>query len=460
MGKKLVLIGAGSAMFTQGLVLDLIKTHGKEHWKIALVDTNLKTLKSIYIICQKMIAEKGGNIELTAAVDRCDVLPGADYVVTTVGVGGRRAWEKDVIIPRKYGVFQPVGDSVMPGGISRAMRMIPAMIEITQDVMRLCPNAYFFNYANPMTMICRAVQKATGFPMVGLCHGVFQSEYSLADFAGLEREKFTSYAIGVNHLTFMYDFRYDGQDAIPLLLQKYKELYQQEGGDLTEVGASFLEMGEKAPKASKASKIKDPFAWSLFEQLRAYPAPGDRHITEYFAERFPNGNYYGRTLGIDAYSFENTILFGDKIYNRMDEMARTEGPLPADFYDNVVGEHEQLTRMIESIEHDKRTVFSVNMTNNGAVPNLPKDALLELPAAATARGFCPLQMNDFPDTLAQLLAKPIAIAELTVDAALKGDRNLYVEAILLGGYLNDRDAVRNMVNELIEAHMEYLPQFR
>jgi alpha-galactosidase len=109
---------------------------------------------------------------------------------------------------------------------------------------------------------------------------------------------------------------------------------------------------------------------------------------------------------------------------------------------------------------DSRKVFSVNMPNRGVASNLPYDAVLELPAAATARGFIPVQIRDFPDNLTALLAKPLAIAELVVDAALKGDRKLYTEAILMGGYIEDRTAVTKMVDELIKAHIQYLPQFR
>ncbi len=116
--------------------------------------------------------------------------------------------------------------------------------------------------------------------------------------------------------------------------------------------------------------------------------------------------------------------------------------------------------IISSIETDKRKIYSVNMPNCGAIPNLPKDVIIEMPAAATANGIVPLQLNNFPDVLAQLLAKPIAINELTVEAALKGDVNLFVEAILMGGYMTDRSAVESMVHEMLKAQRQYLPQFQ
>lgn len=434
MRKKIVLIGAGSAMFTQGLIVDLMKNPGKNQWHLALVDTDPKALDSISKLCKKMLEAKDADIELSYSTDRCDVLPGADYVVTTIGVGGRRAWEQDVFVPRKYGIYQPVGDTAMPGGISRAMRMIPAMLDITRDIEQLCPDAYFFNFSNPMAIICRAVKKATAHPMVGLCHGVNQIERYLAQFAGIEKEHLTTYAVGINHLTFIYDIRYKGEDLKPLLRKKLGEI-----------------KGKK--------ELGEPYSWEVFETYDAFPAPGDRHITEFFTEGFPGGKYYGKTLGIDAFSFESCIEFGDKIYENMNNLAHSPSPLHEEFFNNLLGEHEQLMDMINCIENDDRRVFSVNLPNNGAIPNLPAYSVLEMPGVVTGKGFRPIQTSDFPDVLASIITRHLSVIEVTVDAALKGDRSLFAEAILMGGYISDRNEVEKMVHELIKAQAKYLPQF-
>lgn len=453
MRKKMVIIGAGSAMFTHGLVVDLLKNPGGMEWHLALVDTDPKALDSISRLVEKLIKARDFDLEVSYSTDRCDVLPGADYVVTTIGVGGRRAWEQDVFIPRKYGIYQPVGDTAMPGGISRAMRMIPAMIDIVNDIMKLCPNALFFNYSNPMAIICRAISKATHFPMVGLCHGVNGMEGYLAEFAGIEREKLTTCSVGINHLTFMYDIRYNGKDMKPLLKEKLAHVRKEEF-DKELLDRFYTE------KEGEAMVIGEPFAWEVFETYDAFPAPGDRHITEFFTERFPGGKYYGKTLGLDAYSFEGTIEFGDRIYEHIGELAHSSDPLPEEYMDRTIGEHELLMEIIYSIENDRRKVFSVNIPNNGAVSNLPKDAVLEMPGVAAAKGFAPIHINDFPDVLAGIIARHLAVIEVTVDAALKADRKLFAEAVLMGGYISDRSAVEKMVDELIKAHIQYLPQFR
>jgi alpha-galactosidase len=429
--RKLTIIGAGSAMFTQGLVADAIRNPGGHSWEIALVDIEPLILEAMRALCTKMVEGRGADIRITASPDRRELLPGSDYVVSTIGVGGRRAWEQDVFIPRKYGVFQPVGDSVLPGGISRALRMIPALVEIVRDATELCPEARFLNYANPMTANCLAVRRATGRSIVGLCHGTWHTEAQLARFAGMERGEVSSLAVGLNHLTFLYDFRCRGSDAWPLVRERLA--------------------------ASRAPE--DPFCWELFRTYGAFPAPGDRHVTEYFPERFPGGAYYGRRLGVDAFSFEGTIAYGDEIYEQTLSLARGKGPLPESFFAQASGEHEQLMEIIGALEGDSRRVYSVNLPNNGSVAGLPEDVVLELPAAASARGFIPLRITDFPASITALLLRHIGIAELTVEAALRGDRRLLEEAMLACNCLPDPGGAGAMVDEMLAAQRAYLPQF-
>jgi len=434
--KKIVLIGAGSAEFTQGLIADLIQAQNKGNtsWHLGLVDTDAEALETARLLSERMIRERDADIQISFSTDRRDILPEADVVVCTVAVGKRKAWEADVFIPRKYGIYQPVGDTVMVGGISRAMRMIPAMMDIARDVERMCPDAWFFNYSNPMSAICMAIREYTGAKVVGLCHGVNHTQQYLSRCAGLDEAQTTAKAVGLNHLTFVYDFRYKGKDMWPILEERLNE-------------------------SDNENFTENPFAWEMFKTYSAFPAPGDRHITEFFADRFPHGNYYGKTLGVDTFSFEKTIEQGDNTYEIMKKIANGNRPITEDLFKRSSGEHEQLMDIIDSLDNDKGLIYSANMPNNGAVPNLPSQALLEMPAIASARGFYPLRISDFPDGLAALLMKHIGILELTVQAAIKGNKQLFVEAVLAGGYMSNKEQVVEMVDELIQAHKQYLPQF-
>ncbi len=451
MTTKLVLIGAGSAMFTRGLVADLILSPQLGPYELALVDIDPDALAVAEGLARKLIDKRNADITLSASTDRRDVLAGADVVLVTIGVGGRRAWEQDVFIPRKYGIYQPVGDSVMPGGISRAMRMVPAMVAIAEDVRDLCPEALFINYSNPMTANCAAVHRATGVNVIGLCHGAFRVERQIAEILSVPPEEFTSIAVGLNHLTFFYDFRWHGQDMKPKLHEIVRdELAAGRAEDYPRAGNTF-------PDAEKVGN--NPFSWQLFDAYGAYPSANDRHTTEFFPERFPQGAYYGRTLGVDAYSLEYVIAWGDEIYEHMHAQALGDKPLDESLLDRHVGEHEQLLEILQSIYRDERRIFFANLPNNGAVPNLPDDAILELPAVAMSGGMRPVHCADFPATLAAIIQRRLASVELTVQAAINGDRGLFVEALLADGAVTDRETAEKLMTDLLNTHKVHLPQF-
>ena len=448
-GKKIVLVGAGSAVFTRGLVADLILSPDLGPWEVGLVDPDPAALATAEGLTRRMVAARDAPMTVRASTDRRALLPGADVVVLTVGVGGRRAWEVDVEVPRAYGIYQPVGDSVMPGGVSRAMRVIPALVDIAHDVKALCPDALFFNYSNPMTANCLAIRRATGLPVVGLCHGLFHVERQLAAYIGAPLAETTTLYAGLNHLTFIYDFRWQGRNAWPLVRTRIEE-ERRHPSRADGLGQTFAE-GLRA--------ADNPFSWSLFEAYGAYPSANDRHVVEFFPERFPRGAYYGLTLGVDAFSIAEIIAWGDARYEAMRAQAMGETELDQGVFDREVGEHEQLVSILRSIWRDERRVFNVNMPNNGAVPALPDDAILELPAVATATGLRPLQLPDFPDALAGIIARKLAPVGVTVEAALGADRALFAEALLLDGAVTDRAVARSLTEDLLRAQRRYVPRF-
>lgn len=447
--RKVVLIGAGSAMFTQGLVADFIMAKEFGIWELALVDINEKALTSITTLTKKMVKDKNANIVVTSSSNRRDVLPGADIVITTIAVGGRRAWENDVIIPRKYGISQPVGDTTMPGGIFRSLRMIPVMLNIAKNIKELCPNALFINYSNPMTAICQAIQQETDVNVIGLCHGVTHVEQYLARFLKAKCSEVRSLGVGINHLTFLYDLRLNGKDAWPdidkeLLRQKKMEDSHSPNNEELQHEVSYKD---------------NQFSWSLYQRYRVFPAVLDRHITEFFSESFPNGSYYGKVLGVDAFSLEAVISDGDKVYEEMHEQAEGKLPLNEQLFMRSEGEHEQLVELLKSHYNNEGKIFSVNIPNGGAIPNLPAHAVLELPAVAIGRGLIPLHINDFPDELALILKRRIKVIDLTVKAALTGSRSLVVDAMMLDGAVQSKEDAENLAEELLNVNRSYLPQF-
>ena len=456
MKEKIVLIGAGSAMFTRGMVADMIKR--RQECELALVDIDPEALKVAEKLAAKMMAmgKCSVKVKLSAATDHCDVLKDATVVICTIGVGGRRAWEQDVFIPRKYGIYQPVGDSVMPGGTSRALRMIPAMIAIAKDVLDLAPRALFFNYGNPMGPICRAVRKATGANMVGLCHGVMNTARSLATELEADGKCFSYTAMGMNHCTWFTESRVDGRDAMPDLIKIADK--RLKNTILTgEIGVKFEEDG--SVKAGADAGL-DPFCWRLMKLFGAFPAPNDRHVTEFFPSFFPNGAYYGKKLGIDAFSFEGCIAHGDKIYDEMREDALSGRPLGQSYFELIQGEHEQVFDIIDSIRNETDRVYSANLPNHGQIPNLPEDSIVEAPAVADGAGLRPIMQKTLPSGIAGTLASRLMWQETVVEAALEGSRSKFIQALVLDGAVSSIDNATLLADELLAAHAAYLPQFR
>jgi len=455
MNEKLVLIGAGSAMFTRGLVADVIR-RGWE-CELALVDTDSDALAAAEGICKKMVEARRAPVRLRATQERREVLPGATVVISTIGVGGRRAWEQDVFIPRKYGVYQPVGDSVMPGGTSRALRMIPPMVGIAEDVMELAPNALFFNYANPMSAVCRAVRKATGADMVGLCIGVFEVGNHLARRLEADSSEFQYTALGINHLTWFVEARVNGRDAMPAL-RKIAAKHMAEGFGPEHLNTGSEEAGTAGIDDAVADRVH-PFCCQLLQAFGAYPAVGDRHVTEFFPAFFPEGKHFGKTLGVNRFSFEKTIAGGDRIYEEMREQALSPEPLSDEFLEHSGGEHEQAADIVESIRRDLGRVYSVNLPNQGQVPNLPPEAVVEAPAVATASGVKAIAQRPLPPGIAGILAGRFGWVETIVEAALEGSREKFIQALILDGSVTSLDTAGKLADELLAVQAEYLPQF-
>lgn len=453
--RKIVLIGAGSAVFTKGLVADFIQA-GFGSWEIALCDINPVILESIEKLAKKMVEQKKADIVITASTDRKELLPGADFVVTTIAVGGRHAWEQDVKIPRKYGIYQPVGDSIMPGGISRAQRMIPVMIEIAKDVEQICPDAYFFNYSNPMTAIVTAVRRATNVKIIGLCHGVIYGEKYLAKMLGVDVKRLTTIGAGLNHLTWLYDIRVDGRDVHQDLLDIVKK--QKEENEKNPHTRNFF--NPQLEDKEIPNHMDNPFSWELFERYGGIPAVVDRHAVEFFPERFPKGAYYGATLGVDAFPIDDVLARGEKTYRDMLDQGETEGEVEPQLFERSDGEHEQLVEMIRSLILDERKVFSVNIPNEGAVSGIPDDAVLEIPGVACAAGFSSMHVNGFSGPMKDIILKRLPSVDLTVEAAFKGDKKLWADAMLLDGAVTDPETAEKLVEDFIQEHGQYLPQYK
>jgi len=435
MKKTIVLLGVGSTYFTRGIVESLIKRGGK--WDLRLVDIDPKCLEIAMLLSQKLVDKYQAPVKISGSTDRRDVLPGADAVVSTIGVGGRRAWEKDVIVFRQFNIYQSTGDTYGAGGVSRALRTVPVLIDIARDMEKLCPNALLVNFTNPMTVNCWALSKETKIKTIGLCYGVTYYQHFLANFIEVPFKETWTKAIGVNHFTWITDFQYQGKDAWPLVRQK---------------------MEEKRDVVSS-----QPHTWELFETFDAFPCVGDGHICEFIPGFQAKGAYYGKTFGVDGqHNFEEYAKSWDKVFEDMADQAYGRKPLD-EIEEDIAGEtfkdEELFIDVLLASMGEEPVERTANLPNTGQVSNLPLGAVLEGTTLVNGSGFHPLNYGQLPPGLTAILQRILGAQALTVEAALKADRKLVVQAFMADLTAIKKSDAEKLVDCILETHKEYLPQF-
>jgi alpha-galactosidase len=440
---KIVIIGAGSTVFTPGLIADLTGSTLFADATVALVDINPHSAETMARYAERVARERSVGLRVEYATDRREVLSGADFVTVTIAVGGARAWERDVRIPEAHGVYQTVGDSVGPGGVFRALRHVPELVAIAQDMAELCPDAWLFNYTNPLTALVRAVHKSSPVRCAGLCHGVLHTREAIAHDLGLAPADLSLTAAGINHLAWVLDLRHDGLDVYP----RFRELVR---GWLV-----------SAPPPSD-----DPYegfqevSGRLMELYGFYPSPGDRHVAEFFPfflRQTGNGLGYGLQSGLDM---TNGILASrDERWERIADQAEGRAELDRALFDEA-REGERVVSIMEAIVADRPLLeLAVNVRNDGLIPNLPADAVVEAPGMVDGRGVHGIAVGPLPEGIAGILAARARQQELTVDAALAGDRVLAMQALLADPLVPSVETADAMLDEALHTHESFLPRF-
>jgi len=437
MKKTIVLLGVGSTYFTRGIVESLIAKGGE--WDVRLVDIDAECLEIATLLSQRLVNLYDAPVTVTGSLDRSDVLAGADAVVSTVGVGGRRAWEKDVAIFRQFNINQSTGDTYGAGGVSRALRTIPVLVEIAKDIEELCPDALFINFTNPMTVNCRAIAKTTSVKVAGLCYGVTGYEHFLAGLIGVPWEEVQCRAIGVNHFTWITEFQHGGQDAWPLVRRAMRE------------------------KADDRRIKGQPYTWELFRTFDAFPCVGDGHICEFVPGWQGQGAYYGKTFGVDAgHNFEDYAAGFDKVFDEMADQAYGRVPVTKASEEpaaDTFKDEDLFIDVLGASMGEAEITRTVNLPNVGQATNLPAGAVLEATTLISGMGFQPLCFGEIPPGLTAILQRIIGTQELTVEAALQADRKLAMQALIAGETVRTEREAEAVLDVILETHRDYLPQF-
>ena len=282
---NICIVGGGSYNWSP-IVLRDIAAATDLAGKIVLHDINPAALEDIQQLGRRIMTVARADFTVEATTDLAAALRGAEFVIVTITTGGLEAMRRDLDIPRKYGIYQSVGDTVGPGGLSRALRNIPVMVEIARTIERVCPDAWLLNLTNPMTTLTRAIAKTTGLKVIGLCHELFGVRGTLKEMFDATNDDMQMRVAGVNHLIWLLDLKIRGQDGFQMI-------------------RDYLASGRKIPvRTSGAAGPVPSFRdhWqvklALFDIFGALPAAGDLHVAEYFPYFITDENHAGADYGV------------------------------------------------------------------------------------------------------------------------------------------------------------------
>jgi alpha-galactosidase len=438
---KLCIIGAGSVGFTRKLCADLLKVPEFEGIEIALTDISQANLDMIAQILRKMIEVSGLKTQVTATTDRRKALEGAKYIMNTVRIGGVEAFATDISIPLKYGVDQCVGDTICAGGILYGQRGIAAMLDFCRDIREVCPRDHLLlNYANPMAMMTWAAIDHGGVNTVGLCHGVQNGHRQIAAALGVPMDEVDIICSGINHQTWYLDIRHNGRRV------EKDELVQ-----------AF----ERHPVFSRQEKVRI----DVLKRFGFYSTESNGHLSEYLPwyrkrrEDIPNWIstddwIHGETGGYLRHTRETRNWFETEYPTMLKE---AEKPLS-----QWKRTDEHASHIIEALETGRPYRGHFNVKNRGVITNLPDDCIIESPGWVDRFGINMVEGVTLPLACAATCQASVNVQRMSVQAAITGDTELLKLAVLhdpLVGAVCTPDEVWSMVDEMLVAQAEWLPQY-
>jgi alpha-galactosidase len=433
---RIAIIGAGSAVFAQAMIRDSLSFPPLAGSTFVLMDIDPEPLGYMETIARRMIGQGGYPARVEATTDRRQALRGADYVIVSILVGGREpiVWEID--IPLKHGVDQCIADTMGPGGIFRAMRTIPALVDIARDMEELCPDALMLNYTNPMSMLCRAVRKTTWVEVIGLCHSVQGAHDELAHIIGEDPKQCSSWVAGINHQAWVLRYECGGQDAYPRIHRAAWENQEWWRTNTTRV-EMLRHLGYYVTESSGHNSEYNPW-------FRKRPDLKEKYT--------PGGAWNGGTGFIkELYSTDRAVYIG-----QLRAIAEQKEPY------NLSRGLEYGSCIMNARETGDPFRFNGTVPNDGLITNLPWGVSVEVPCYVDRSGAHPCWVGALPPQLAALNNMATQSLEMAVEAALVGDRDLLYWSIAydpLTAAALSLEEIRAMVDEMFDRERAIMPQF-
>lgn len=446
---KITIIGGGSYQWSPKLITDLLGTPSLATCHVALMDIDPEPLPKMERLFAVANQELGTHATVESTTDRAAALDGADFVVVTISTGGFESMAVDLDVPARHGIRQSVGDSVGPGGISRALRNIPVLAGVAEDMVRHCPDAWLLNITNPMTCLTRCVTRQTPVKAVGLCHEIGTFSMDLAIAFGVPFEAVTVTFSGVNHFPVVTAVDIAGADGLAALHEMVADL-----GGLRAL-APRPDRPEAAPFSKADFAHRHLLALTLLDRYGALPAAGDRHLAEFVPGVLTEESAWGEAWGIGL-----TPISRREEHQAMyiaDVDAVLDGSKPLATYPSG----ELVAPVIDSLITGTRREVPLNLPNAGQCPDLPLEAVVEGICVVDGDGMRGRDQARLPAPLAELLRRHAAVQEMTVEAALTGDVGLVKAAMALDPLAGREDlrSVEAMADELLAGTSRWLPQF-
>jgi len=435
---KICLVGAGSTVFAQNILGDVLSNRGLGPVVISLYDIDPERLRTSDVVARRICDTLGlKDARVEATLDRRTALTGADFVILMMQVGGYKpATVTDFDVPKRYGVRQTIADTLGIGGIFRGLRTIPVLEGIARDMEEVCPDALMMQYVNPMAINCWALKEMSpGLRTIGLCHSVQHTSQHLADCLGENIADIDYISAGINHVAFFLKFQKRLPDG------SHEDLYPR----------------LKALEAEGRVPADDRVRFDVLKRLGQFVTESSEHFSEYTSWYIKNG----RSDLIDKLNIplDEYITRCERQNARWHQLRKDlEGGEPIE----VQHSNEYAAGIIHaSVTGQSRLVYG-NVPNDGLIANLPDDCVVEVPCHVDRNGVQPTRIGAMPRQLAAVIRQNVNVQELTVHAALSKKRDYIYQAALMDPHTAAElspDQIWHLCDDLIEAHGALLPSY-
>ncbi len=444
-------IGAGSTVFAKNLMGDILAFPELADATLRLHDIDEERLRTSEIVAHKVAEALGVSPTIEASLSQDEAIDGADHVITMFQVGGYEpATVIDFDIPRKFGLTQTIADTLGIGGIMRGLRTIPVLQDLTRNMEQRCGDATLLQYVNPMAMNMMAINRSSSIHSVGLCHSVQGTAEQLAGDLGVPIDELEYRCAGINHMAFYLEFGQRTPDGVVDLYPKLHEFSR--AGDIPDRGHHDRSDGGTIG-------LSDAVRFEMLDRLGYFVTESSEHFAEYVPWFIKEGREdllidFG--IPIDEYPRRCEVQIA-----AWEHMRATL--IDPDAAIDVVPSVEYGATIIHSIETGTPRVIYGNVANDGLIDNLPGTACVEVPCLVDGSGIQPTKIGAIPPHLAALMQTNINVQELTVQAALTGNRDHVYHAAMLDPHTSselDLEQIWQLVDELLEAHGAMIPNLR